>query len=101
MSIYQAGQLVLGREKLRQQPRNDRELTEVDLDVLEPPWTSWYMPSHSKAMPAKVSVTVYCTGTKDITDQRRRDRMDDATLSNYASTLIVQMDMQWLRGFPI
>jgi hypothetical protein len=85
--ICQAGRLVIDKEKLCQESQNNYELTEVDLDNLEPiedPNMYDTKPSNSKVATAKVSISVDSesgVGTEDITDY-------DASLSSDTFTIL-------------
>ncbi|OJA14900.1 hypothetical protein AZE42_10401 [Rhizopogon vesiculosus] len=84
-NLWLAGRLVLNTERLRQERRSDRELTDVDLDNLEPLEDSDIcpaMPSDPKVAQIELSITVDSelgVGTEeDIADERICDWVDDA-----------------------
>jgi hypothetical protein len=93
--LYQVGRLVLDKEKFRQQFRNDYELTEVDIDNLEPlddSDVSRARPSNSKVVQPELSIAVDpelgLDMEGDIADERIYDWVDDASLSGRAPTIM-------------
>jgi hypothetical protein len=83
--IYQAGRLVLDKERFRQQFQDDCELTEVDLDnleILDEPDVCHARPYDSTVARNKILTTVNSKSSlgteEDITDERPRDSVDDA-----------------------
>jgi len=83
--IYQAGRLVLHKEKFRQQFQDDSELTEVDLDNLEIPDEAdvcHARPYDSTVARNKIRSAVNSMSSwgteEDITDERPRNFVDDA-----------------------
>ncbi|OAX40290.1 hypothetical protein K503DRAFT_855466 [Rhizopogon vinicolor AM-OR11-026] len=92
-----AGRLVLNTERFRQEFQNDHELTDVDLDNLEPLEDSDIcpaMPSDPKVAQIALSITVDSepgVGTEeDIADERIYDWADDASLRSCAPTMSME-----------
>ena len=82
--LYQAGRLVLHKEKFRQEFKDDLEITEVNLDQLEPsdnfdvPATS----SNSKVVPTEVVIAVDYESRVGMTEDIAEERVgDDASPS--------------------
>ncbi|OAX38305.1 hypothetical protein K503DRAFT_800529 [Rhizopogon vinicolor AM-OR11-026] len=96
---FATGRPVLNKERFLEESQNDFQLTEVDLDNLEPledSDVSFARPSDSNVLPTKVTTAVDSElgiGTEeDIADRCICDWVDDASLSRCAST-IVSMEM--------
>ncbi|OAX32022.1 hypothetical protein K503DRAFT_805590 [Rhizopogon vinicolor AM-OR11-026] len=89
---FATGRLVLDKERFFHELQNNNELTEVDLDDLEPPDDSDDLcparPSNSEVVPTDVAIAFNSesgVGTEeDITDERLCDLVDDALLSRCA-----------------
>jgi len=80
--IYQAGRLVLDKEKFRQRFQDDCELTEVDLESLEIPdepdvcHARPYDSTVVRKIPTAVNSKSSLGTEEDITDERPRDFVD-------------------------
>ncbi|OAX33763.1 hypothetical protein K503DRAFT_859599 [Rhizopogon vinicolor AM-OR11-026] len=90
---FAVGRLVLDKEKFRQQFQNDYELTEVDIDNLEPLDDSDVYPARpfdSKVTELSIAVDpelgVGIEG--DIADERIYDWVNDASPSSFALTIM-------------
>ncbi|OJA12938.1 hypothetical protein AZE42_11024 [Rhizopogon vesiculosus] len=90
---FAVGRLVLDKEKFRQQFQNDYELTEVDIDNLEPFDDSDVYPA--RPFNSKVTELSIVAGPElgvgiegDIADERIYDWVDDASPSSFAPTIM-------------
>ncbi|OJA14612.1 hypothetical protein AZE42_07959 [Rhizopogon vesiculosus] len=89
------GRLVLGKARFLQESENDRQLTKVDLDNLEPLEDcdiSSAKHSDSKVIPTKLTIVVDSElgvgAEEDIADVCICDWMDNASVSSYAPTIM-------------
>ncbi|OAX32322.1 hypothetical protein K503DRAFT_870222 [Rhizopogon vinicolor AM-OR11-026] len=96
---FVTGRLVLDKERFLQESQNDFQLTEVDLDSLEPledSDVSFARPSDSNVLPTRVTIVVdydLSIGMEeDIADRCGCDWVDDASLSRCAP-IIMSMEM--------
>jgi hypothetical protein len=90
--LYQVGRLVLDKEKFRQQFQNDYELTEVDIDNLEPLDADVYPAKSFNSKAAELSIAVdpeLGVGMEgDITDEHIYDWVDGTSPSSFAPTIM-------------
>ncbi|OJA08218.1 hypothetical protein AZE42_12462 [Rhizopogon vesiculosus] len=92
---FATGRLVLDKERFLQESRNDFQLTEVDLNNLEPledSDVSFARPSDSNVLPTEATIAVdseLSIGTEeDLADGCDCDWVDDASLSRCAFTIM-------------
>ncbi|OAX30746.1 hypothetical protein K503DRAFT_778045, partial [Rhizopogon vinicolor AM-OR11-026] len=91
---FAVGRLVLDKEKFRQQFQNDYELTEVDIDNLEPLDDSDVYPTrpfNSKVTELSIAVDPELglgILEGDIADECIYDWVDDASPSSFAPTIM-------------
>jgi len=91
---FSAGRLVLGKEKFRQEHKDDADITLVDLDDLEPPDLDACLagPYDSKVVPIEVSIAVdpeSDVGLEgDITDEPLCHWADHGPLPSCAPTIL-------------